>query len=104
MTNLNTEIFNKIFMLLPGPQAIWVFGTFVVISMIYRLIAEWQRRVTLDHIFTHAPGGSVIFQEKGLACPAMSIWVGTGLYRAKTPFMGVSWHFEDRVKLLGGTR
>ncbi len=80
MTNLNTEIFNKIFMHLPGPQALWVFGTFAAISMIYRLLAEWQRRMTLDHIFTHAPGGSVIFQEKGLAGPAMSVWVGNGPY------------------------
>lgn len=80
MTNLNTEIFNKIFMYLPGPQALWGLGTFVVISMIYRLLAERERRIALDHIFTHAPGGSVIFQEKSLAGPAMSVWVGTGPY------------------------
>jgi hypothetical protein len=26
------------------------------------------------------------------------------LYRAKIPFVAVNWHFEDHVKLLGGTR
>jgi hypothetical protein len=25
------------------------------------------------------------------------------LYRAKTPFMAVTWDFEDRLKLLGNT-
>lgn len=44
----------------------------------YRLLAEWQRRVTFDHIFTRAPGGSVIVQEAGKAGPAMWIWVGSG--------------------------
>jgi hypothetical protein len=39
----------------------------LTVSMIYRLVAEWQRRITLDRIVTYAPGVSVIFQEKGLA-------------------------------------
>jgi predicted transposase YbfD/YdcC len=28
----------------------------------------------------------------------------TSLYRAETPFVAVNWHFEDLVRLLGGTR
>ena len=84
MPDFNSELLSKILMHMPGPQAIWVFGIFLVISMTYRLLAEWQRRITFDHILTHAPGGTVIFQEKGLAGPAMSIWVGTGARPAPT--------------------
>jgi hypothetical protein len=31
------------------------------------------------------------------------VWCRT-VYRAKTPYMAVTWHYEDRVKLPGGTR
>jgi hypothetical protein len=84
VTDFNAEVFNKILTQLPGPHAFWAFGVLMLISMVYRLFAEWQRRVTLDHIFKNAPGGSVVIQEKGLACPAMSVWVGTGPYPPPT--------------------
>jgi hypothetical protein len=80
MTDFNAEVFNKILTQMPSPHAFWVFGAFMLISMGYRLLAERERRVTLDHIFKNAPGGSVVIQEKGLACPAMSVWVGPGPY------------------------
>jgi hypothetical protein len=51
----------------------------VVLAMLglaYRLLAERQRRATFDHIFTNAPEGSVILQEKSPAGPAMWVWVG----------------------------
>jgi hypothetical protein len=47
-----------------------------VLGLAYRLLAERQRRATFDHIFTNAPEGSVIVQERSVAGPAMWIWVG----------------------------
>ncbi|GAA0919732.1 hypothetical protein [Virgisporangium aurantiacum] len=43
----------------------------------YRLLAEAQRRATLDRVLTRSPGGSVIMQQKGLGGPAIWIWVGS---------------------------
>jgi hypothetical protein len=80
VTDFNAEVFNKILTQLPGPHTFGVFAAFMLISMVYRLLAEWQRRITFDHVFQNAPGGSVIIQEKSLAGPAMSIWVGAGPY------------------------
>jgi hypothetical protein len=42
-----------------------------VLGLVYRLLAERQRRATLARILTSAPGGSVILQEKSVAGPAM---------------------------------
>ncbi|SNT63000.1 hypothetical protein SAMN05421812_114248 [Asanoa hainanensis] len=52
------------------------FVLLAVVGLVYRLLAEWQRRVTLDRLLTKAPGGSVILQEKSVAGPAIQVWVG----------------------------
>jgi hypothetical protein len=57
-------------------RATAVIALLAVLGLAYRLLAERQRRSTFDHIFTSAPGGSVIFQEKSVAGPAMWVWVG----------------------------
>ncbi|MEV4638424.1 hypothetical protein AB0J80_13840 [Actinoplanes sp. NPDC049548] len=102
MTVPNTELFHKVFMALPSAQAIWAFGVLMTLSMIYRLLAEWQRRITVDHIFAHAPGGSVIFQDKSMAGPAMSIWVGAGPYPPPTTVHLVVHDLRTQRELLRG--
>ena len=46
------------------------------LALVYRLLAERQRMVTFERIFTNAPGGTVVVQEKSVAGPAIWIWVG----------------------------
>jgi hypothetical protein len=50
----------------------------VVITGVFRLLAEWQRRLTLVALVQHAPGGTVIVQERGRGGPAMRVQVGCG--------------------------
>jgi len=56
----------------------WVLGAAVVTGAI-RLLSEWQRRLTLMAVVRHAPGGTVVVQERGLGGPVMWIQVGYGL-------------------------
>jgi len=44
----------------------------------FRLLAEWQRRTTLVALMNHAPGGTVVIQQRGRGGPSMWIWVGDG--------------------------
>jgi DNA-directed RNA polymerase specialized sigma24 family protein len=39
-------------------------------------LAEWQRRATLIALVRHAPGGTVVVQERGRGGPAMQVHVG----------------------------
>jgi hypothetical protein len=48
----------------------------LVIGLVSRLLAEWQRRKTLVAIVKHARGGSVIEQGRGHGGPAMRIEIG----------------------------
>jgi hypothetical protein len=49
----------------------------LIIIMVGRLLAESQRRRTLIAVIQHAPGGTVITQERGRGGPAMRIEIGT---------------------------
>ena len=48
----------------------------LVIGLIGRLLAEWQRRKTLVAVIKDAPGGTVIVQNRGRGGPAMRIEIG----------------------------
>jgi hypothetical protein len=50
----------------------------LVIGLVGRLLAEWQRRRTLVAVIQHAPGGTVIVQSRGRGGPAMRIEIGSG--------------------------
>ncbi|MFF0867694.1 hypothetical protein ACFYUV_38445 [Nonomuraea sp. NPDC003560] len=50
----------------------------LVVGGIFRLLAEWQRRLTLVALVERAPGGTVVVQERGLGGPAMWVQVGHG--------------------------
>lgn len=45
---------------------------------VFRLLAEWQRRTTLVALMRHAPGGTVVIQQKGPGGPPLWVWVGDG--------------------------
>jgi hypothetical protein len=49
----------------------------LVIGLAARLLAEWQRRKTLVALIQHAPGGTVIMQNRGRGGPAMRIEIGS---------------------------
>jgi hypothetical protein len=51
----------------------------LVLMGVFRLLAEWQRRATLVALMRHAPGGTVVIQQRGLGGPPMWVWVGDGL-------------------------
>lgn len=44
--------------------------------LLYRLLAEWQRRRTLLALLREAPTGTLIFQGKGVGGAEMCIMVG----------------------------
>jgi hypothetical protein len=48
----------------------------LVIGLVGRLLAEWQRRKTLVAVIQHAPGGTVIVQNRGRGGPATRIEIG----------------------------
>jgi hypothetical protein len=50
----------------------------LVLTGVFRLLAEWQRRTTLVALMSHAPGGTMVIQQRGLGGPPMWIWVGDG--------------------------
>jgi hypothetical protein len=50
----------------------------LVLMGVFRLLAEWQRRTTLVALMRHAPGGTVVIQQRGLGGPPMWVWVGNG--------------------------
>lgn len=72
------ELWDKILGVPVSPQTGGVALAILLVAAAYRLLAAWQRRVTFDHIFDRAPGGSVIVQQKSRVGPAMWIWVGEG--------------------------
>jgi hypothetical protein len=37
----------------------------LVLMGVFRLLAEWQRRTTLVTLMNHAPGGTVVIQQRG---------------------------------------
>jgi hypothetical protein len=56
----------------------WIFVVALpALGMLGRLLAEWQRRETLVALMEHAPGGTVIVQERGRGGPAMRVEVGS---------------------------
>jgi hypothetical protein len=46
--------------------------------LIYRLLAERERRKTLEATYRHAPGGTVVILGEGQGGPPMWIGVGEG--------------------------
>jgi hypothetical protein len=59
----------------------WPAGVAVLVLMlIYRPVAEWQRRTTLIALVKRAPSGTVIVQQKGLGGPAMRVEIGYGTH------------------------
>lgn len=50
----------------------------LVLGLVGRLLAEWQRRKTLVAMVQQAPGGTVIVQQRGRGGPAVRIEVGSG--------------------------
>lgn len=88
VTDLNLapgQLLDRFLTDLPAPRTIITLGfliTFGLLLVAYRLLSEWQRRMTFDRILTRAPGGSVIIQSKGAAGPAMWIWVDAGAHPA----------------------
>jgi len=59
-------------------QSVIVLLGVLVLGLVGRLLAEWQRRKTLVAIIQHAPGGTVIVQQRGRGGPAMRIQIGSG--------------------------
>lgn len=49
----------------------------LVVGLVSRLFAEWQRRKTLVSVINYARGGTVIVQERGRGGPAMRIEIGS---------------------------
>jgi hypothetical protein len=50
----------------------------MVIAGVIRLLAEWQRRLTLVAIMQHAPAGTLLVQRRGLGGPELRLLVGYG--------------------------
>jgi hypothetical protein len=60
-----------------GPVApVWPALIGISLMLIYRLLAEWQRRTTLVELARLAPGGTVIVQGRGAGGPPVWIQVG----------------------------
>ena len=57
----------------------------LVIGLVGRLLAEWQRRKTLVAVIQQAPAGSRIVQNRGRGGPAMRIEIGTDSNDANGP-------------------
>jgi hypothetical protein len=49
----------------------------LVLRLVGRPLAEWQRRKTLVALIQHARGGTVIVQQRGCGGPAMRIEIGS---------------------------
>jgi hypothetical protein len=60
----------------------WSAGCSVIVItlgvLIYRLLAERERRKTLEVTYRHAPAGTVVVQGDGPGVPRMWIRVGEG--------------------------
>lgn len=54
----------------------WTTAVVAIGVLIYRLLAEWQRRRTLLALLREAPTGTLIFQGKGVGGAEMCIVVG----------------------------
>ncbi|GLY91412.1 hypothetical protein Airi02_093410 [Actinoallomurus iriomotensis] len=52
-----------------------------------RCLAEWQRRRTLIALVQHAPGGTVVVQERGVGGPAMWVQIGHGPRQISPPYV-----------------
>ena len=50
----------------------------LVLTAVYRLLAERERRKTLVDLVSHAPAGTIVVMEKGPGGPAMWVRVGGG--------------------------
>ena len=57
-------------------QLAWVYGVVPAVVAGYRLLAERERRKTLVALALRAPGGTVVFVDKGPGGPAMWLTVG----------------------------
>lgn len=61
---------------LPAGVMSWSTVVVAIAVLIYRLLAEWQRRRTLLALLREAPTGTLIFQGKGVGGAEMCIVVG----------------------------
>jgi hypothetical protein len=50
----------------------------MTLAGLFRLLSEWQRRLTLVAIIERARAGTVVVQERGPGGPAMWVQVGYG--------------------------
>jgi hypothetical protein len=57
-------------------KSVTLFLGVLVVGLVGRLLAEWQRRKTLVAVIQHAPDGTVIVQKRGCGGPAMRIEIG----------------------------
>lgn len=65
------------------PEVGWTILIPLVIGGLFRLLMEWQLRLTLAEIFQHAPGGSVIvIRKRGLGG---TMWIQVGPRTASVP-------------------
>ncbi len=68
------------------PKASWILLIPLAIGGIFRLLMEWQLRLTLAEIFRCAPGGSVIvIRKRGLGG---TMWIQIGPRTAPGPWPG----------------
>lgn len=57
----------------------WQYAAVVlVVTGLYRLLAECQRRKTMIELVSRAPANTVVILEKGPGSPAMWVRVGDG--------------------------
>lgn len=64
---------------LPAGAMSWSTVIVALAVLVYRLLAEWQRRRTLLALLREAPTGTLIFQGKGVGGAEMCILVGPEL-------------------------
>lgn len=57
-------------------------------TLAYRLLAERERRKTLETTYRYAPARTVVVQDDGPGGPPMRIWVGEG-ERPQPPIISV---------------
>jgi len=70
------------------PDACAVIVTVLAI-LAYRLLAERERRKTLEATYRYAPAKTIVVQDDGPGGPPMRIWVGEG-ERPQPPTISVS--------------
>ena len=73
-------------LILMAPAAPWrTVITLAVPVLVYALLAEQQRRITMISLLRTAGPGTVIVQERGITGPALRIQVGDSPHRPQFP-------------------